>query len=222
MNIEERILDWKAFNSFKRLVKEIMPNNPYHNYHNHVKDVYRAVKKIIFYSGKFDDRKINYDEELALCWGAIGHDIVNYNKSDDEKESAKYTKDSIILSCDYKKNCEWLANEASKIILATKMFNENGKAIQKPKTFLEKIICDADLFYLGDMWIKFNRFAEKYRIENNIPKNSRWYRFQINFLENHKYHTETARVLQDYGKQKNIEKLKEKLKNNIFLIDFKL
>lgn len=92
-------------------------------------------------------------------------------------------------------------------ILATKM-------PQRPQTITEKILCDADLDYLGRSdyqiishklrleWIKVLKYPESLIV---------WYNDQLEFLSNHQYFTHLARSMRDQGKQCNLELIKAML-----------
>jgi uncharacterized protein len=74
-------------------------------------------------------------------------------------------------------------------------------------TKLEEIICDADLDYLGRD--DFFMIAHKLRYEweelgylHSTLKE--WYQIQINFLSEHKYFTESAKMMRHNGKIKNL------------------
>jgi predicted metal-dependent HD superfamily phosphohydrolase len=91
-------------------------------------------------------------------------------------------------------------------ILATKM-------PQKPKTLIEQILCDADLFHLGT-----NDFKENYKLmrkeleslgKTTIDKNE-WRLATIKLLESHQFHTDFCQTLLNPKKIENLEKLKNK------------
>ena len=80
---------------------------------------------------------------------------------------------------------------------------------QQPKDLLEKIICDADLDYLGRD--DFFKIGDTLRVEflqyQVVPDNDAWENLQLKFLKNHAYHTESSRLLREPSKQLNISKL---------------
>ena len=88
---------------------------------------------------------------------------------------------------------------------------------QRPKTPLQKAMCDADLFGLGtdDFWVSGdNLLRERIMHKDEIPFGLRppktwkeWYKEQLKFLERHHYHTQAARDLRNKGKMLNIRKL---------------
>ncbi|MEH3114295.1 hypothetical protein [Pedobacter terrae] len=92
-------------------------------------------------------------------------------------------------------------------ILATKI-------PQNPKSQIDKILCDADLFHLGQADFRSKgklMHKENERIYKKDISKSDWRKKDIQFLESHHYHTDYANLLLSDQKQKNIEKLKSKL-----------
>ncbi|MHA4738700.1 Pycsar system effector family protein [Dyadobacter sp. MSC1_007] len=84
---------------------------------------------------------------------------------------------------------------------------------QKPTTFLQQIVCDADLFHLGTPefgdWNKLVRKEAEQRLGKKIDK-AEWRKSTIRLLESHTYQTDYCRDLLDKQKKKNLEKLREK------------
>ncbi len=82
---------------------------------------------------------------------------------------------------------------------------------QRPRNILEKIVADADLFYLGTSnYKKFshNLFLELKNFDPSIDE-EKWLKIQINFLSSHSYHT-------SYGK-KIIEPVKRNTLNSLLV-----
>ncbi|MGI4022906.1 MAG: Pycsar system effector family protein [Janthinobacterium lividum] len=100
-------------------------------------------------------------------------------------------------------------NAVTAAILSTKM-------PQKPTNLLESILCDADLFHLGTEDFRKKGKLMHQEIElishKDISKNE-WRKKDIEFLENHYYHTDYCNLLLNDQKQKNLEKVKSKLKD---------
>src|SRR5665648_1105546 len=64
-----------------------------------------------------------------------------------------------------------------------------------PQTKLEKILCDADLDYLGRadfIPVSQNLFRELYE-RGKIHSIEEWNKLQYEFIRNHQYYTETAK-----------------------------
>lgn len=168
----------------------------YLTYHNatHTKEVVQAVQHIA------------QSEELAsyqlqiLCTAALFHDAGFLKAySNHEEESCNlawlylpqfgYSHDEIVEIC--------------KLIMITKL-------PQSPSTILEKIICDADLFYLGTD--TYSDTAEKLYAElkavHQIKSSKQWYDLQINFLQSHRYFTKLAIQERDMQKAMNLQQIK--------------
>jgi hypothetical protein len=84
----------------------------------------------------------------------------------------------------------------------------------EPQTLLEEIMCDADHDYLGRP--DYHVIAKKLRAEmeqfGKTFDDEEWIHYQLNFLQNHhRYYTETAQNIRDYGKSVRIADLQKKL-----------
>ena len=86
---------------------------------------------------------------------------------------------------------------------------------QAPQTYLEELICDADLASLGrEDYLDTSHYlyAELIAYGASISLKD-WYKRQLRFLSNHTYFTAVARDLRDAGKQENIRRLEALLEN---------
>lgn len=95
-------------------------------------------------------------------------------------------------------------------ILATKM-------PQQPKTLLEQIVCDADLAHLAtDDFFERNKLLRKEIEATTVKKISKteWRKNSLLFLEKHSFKTDYGKTEMTAGKQKNIEKLKARIKTD--------
>lgn len=81
---------------------------------------------------------------------------------------------------------------------------------QSPKNYLEEIICDSDLDYLGrdDFYKISNQLFEELKSFSVVTEVSEWNRQQIRFLEAHSYHTAYARKYRQPKKEERIRELK--------------
>lgn len=90
---------------------------------------------------------------------------------------------------------------------------EATKMPQNPKTLVEQILCDADLFHLGTD--EFKSRNERLRQElfsltkEDIPK-KKWRKINIAFMENHSYFTDYGRRKLQPVKEQHIDSLKNK------------
>jgi predicted metal-dependent HD superfamily phosphohydrolase len=95
-----------------------------------------------------------------------------------------------------------VVDEVKGLVMATKI-------PQTPLNDLQKIICDADLDYLGrDDYptISVKLFAELKHM-NIISTEEQWKNLQINFLKAHQFHTSFAQKNREPKKQYWLKKL---------------
>ena len=87
------------------------------------------------------------------------------------------------------------------------------KVPQRPTNQLERIICDIDLDYLGrEDYMEISELLFKELYENEmIDSRDEWTKMQIDFLENHKYHTFFGRTERQPVKEKWLERLRSSL-----------
>lgn len=88
------------------------------------------------------------------------------------------------------------------LIMATKI-------PQLPKTHLQRIICDADLDYLGrdDFFSIGDNLRKEFLHFKIVGDNEAWEKMQLNFLNNHHYHTKSSQEFREPVKQKNYSTL---------------
>jgi len=85
------------------------------------------------------------------------------------------------------------------------------KIPQNPKNHLEQIICDADLDYLGrsDFEPVAKTLFHELKSRDLISDEAQWNLIQIQFLESHYYHTNSAKARRNDEKQKHLNHLRE-------------
>lgn len=87
------------------------------------------------------------------------------------------------------------------------------KVSHSPKSLLQKILCDADLSYLGCPNYHFTAG----KLQNELQhagydlSGERWLKFQISFLRNHKYYTNFALTHLQEQKEEVLAHLEKKL-----------
>lgn len=88
------------------------------------------------------------------------------------------------------------------LIMATKI-------PQQPHTQMEKIICDADLDYLGrkDFFEIGDTLRKEFLHYKIVHNNDEWEKLQLKFLQNHKYHTRASQKQREPFKQQNLSTL---------------
>jgi len=168
---------------------------------NHSLEVENACIDISREEGIFSEKEM---ELLRIA--ALSHDI-GYTESVENHEILSV--DFIIgVMPDFGFSTEDMSMVES-LILVTKFPH-------KPESLLEKIICDADLSYLGTD--EYESQASKLKKElvdiQGIRFNTEkeWIEYQASFLEKHKFFTKYACDNYDPYKRKIIDKLRNKLK----------
>jgi len=187
-DIQEFILD--------KLEKELPEGLYYHNV-KHTVDVVTEVELIGWAEG-LDDDGILLLKTAALFHDAghtIAYDQHEYHGTQLAREYLPlygYTGDQIERICE--------------IIMATKLPPD-------PKDIYEKIICDADLDYLGrsDMIPVSNTLYRELKERNMIGSFNQWNQLQLKFISGHSYFTRTAKSLREVNKQKQIERIKKQI-----------
>jgi class 3 adenylate cyclase len=185
-DLQEIILD--------KLDKELPKYLHYHNF-KHTIDVVNQAE-LIGYGEGVDDEGI-----LLLKTAALFHDsgqIVG-------NENHEYY--STQIAREYLSKWGYSEEQSSKIcslIMATKL-------PPNPATLLEKIMCDADLDYLGrtDFIPVSNTLYDELIAQGKNISILDWNRNQVKFLTGHQYFTETALRLRKVGKEYQIERLKK-------------
>ena len=179
-----------------KLEKELPHYLSYHN-KDHTEDVLQAAENIANNEG------VPENDKRLLLTAALFHDSgFLKGRSEHEAESCaiascylpmyKYQPDEIELICG--------------MIKATKV-------PQAPQNHLEKILCDADLDYLGrdDFFILSNKLFSELNAECIISNEDEWNREQADFMESHHYYTATSINLRDAKKEQYIELIKSKI-----------
>jgi len=177
-----------------KLKKELPDELTYHGLH-HTRDVYNSVLNLAI------NENLNEKDLELVKLAALFHDS-GYTRRYKEHEEAgcelareilpkyKYTDKQITVICE--------------TILATKI-------PQVATTKLQKIICDADLDYLGrhDFKLIGDSLFKELNVTGTKINEQDWNRLQVKFLENHKYFTKTAKTLRQPVKAQHVKKLKE-------------
>ena len=181
----------------KKLLEELQglpPNLTYHGFH-HTLDVVKVV------NGYIQRLKLSHREAYLLRIAALAHDIgFIVSNLDHEAIGANMTE---VYMKEYgfsQKDIE----EVKAMIIATKPANPS-------KTKLEKILCDADLDYLGrkDFEPISNSLYKELTKLKLIKDYKTWMKLQVKFLESHEYQTTFARKHRAPMKAKWLQKIKE-------------
>jgi predicted metal-dependent HD superfamily phosphohydrolase len=186
----EEVFATKAFES-----------RPFHNI-GHTRDVVSAAEEIGLQSDLTDDELENV---IVAAWL---HDTGYTNGAEDHERKAAEKAKELLSSwgTSHKKIAE-----ITDAILATKM-------PQHPRSLIAKILCDADLHHLSteECQQKSGLLREEWEsIGDQTHSEEEWIRTNLEFMENHSYHTPYGQTILQQGKKKNIKKLRKMLKPEI-------
>jgi putative nucleotidyltransferase with HDIG domain len=182
--------------SLEILSSKLSDDLHYHGIH-HVLDVLNVCNQYIR-----REKIVGRDAKL-LRIGALLHDIgftvSNNNHEEHGVEIAvKLMKEFGFSTSDIKVVCN--------LIMSTKI-------PQKTNTYLEKVLCDADLDYLGraDFYTISDQLYKELKAYKLVSNKTEWNKLQVKFLEAHSYHTAFAINNRQPEKEIRIEELKKKL-----------
>lgn len=178
-----------------KLVNELSDKLTYHGV-NHTIHVLKTCNQYI------KRMHVPANEAYLLRTAALMHDTgFIWNYENHEQESIRFTKELLPF-------WKYTNTEIEKII---GIINAT-KIPQTPHNLLEQIMGDADLDYLGtDLFHKIgNKLYRELMALNKITNEEQWDRIQVNFLQNHAYHTPFAKKHREPVKQKYLVEILEK------------
>lgn len=181
-----------------RLINESSKTFYYHNI-DHTHDVLEAVARI----GKAEE--LNGNELVLIKTAAAFHDAGMLKTYMLHEEASVEIAEEVLPQFGYSPDN---IRAISDMIMATKL-------PQGASTRMEKILCDADLDYLGrhDFFMISHRLRQEwYEMGINDTSLKEWYQGQVIFLESHTYFTRTAIETRQEGKEKNLKQIKDLLK----------
>lgn len=161
----------------KRLREELPSHLTYHGI-EHTSDVLNVCNQYI------RRYKLNEEDRKMLKIGAIVHDMGFLKSPANHEETGANMAEGLMREMDMS---EKQIAVMRGLVMATKI-------PQSPKTELEKIICDADLDYLGrDDYPEISqRLFDELKYMGILKTAEDWKNLQINFLKTHSFHTPFA------------------------------
>lgn len=143
--------------------------------------------------------KLSKEDAYILRTGALVHDLgFLWNHKNHESQGVKFINEELP---------KW--GYTQKQIRIIDSLIESTQIPQKPKTLMEKIICDSDLDYLGtDLFYSVGETLYQEFLACDVVKNRKeWNELQIKFLQNHSYHTDFAKKYRAPVKEKYLQEL---------------
>ncbi|MBI1289393.1 MAG: HD domain-containing protein [Flavobacteriales bacterium] len=176
-----------------RLEQELPEHLTYHGHH-HTLDVMEATERIAKAEG-ISGELLN----LLLVASAYHDSGFLYDHREHEKRGCEIAKD-VLPEFGFS---EEQIEAVCKMIMATKV-------PQDPKNELSKILCDADLDYLGrdDFEQIGSTLFKELQALGVVETVETWNRIQLGFLQQHSYHTEYGRKYRQQPKQQHLEKIR--------------
>lgn len=176
-------------------LKADLPDHLIYHGIEHTLDVLNVCEQYI--------RRLNLGEEerFLLRIGAVVHDMGFLKGSANHEEVGAGMASELMLELGMKAA---QIEEVKGLVLSTKI-------PQTPKNELQKIICDADLDYLGrDDYPEISqRLYKEFKFMKVIQTDEDWKNLQINFLKAHYFHTPFAIANRAPQKQYWLNKLLE-------------
>lgn len=189
-DLEQIILD--------KLEKELPKHLYYHNL-KHTIDVINGVEVIGSAEG------VTVEEMLLLKTAAVFHDVGQITGSVGHEERGCELVQEMLPGFGYDPDQISLIKG---IIMATKL-------PPTPNTRLERIICDADLDYLGrrDFIPVSDTLYRELKVQNIVGSFNDWNKIQVKFLSVHQFFTETALKLRQVNKESQVERIRALIKD---------
>lgn len=178
-------------------IETSLPSNLYYHQLAHTLDVYEAATRIA------KDEGVNEHRLLLIQTAALFHDAGMIERYIDHEEV------SMKMALQYLPRFGYVNGDIeliARMILATKL-------PQSADILEEKILCDADLDYLGrdDFFMIAMRLHHEWNTIGRYSNLRQWYELQEEFLSSHIYLTATAQATRNPQKHKNILEIRELL-----------
>lgn len=186
----------KAF-MLEKLRNELDPSLYYHDI-NHTIDVLESSERLL------NAESVPEDGQLIVKTACLFHDSGMLRTYMGHEEASCEIAKEVLPGYDYPTET---IETICKMIITTKL-------PQSAETITEKIICDADLDYLGrnDFYMISHRLKHEWEIHHIMEISLKeWYQLQVDFLKNHQFFTKSAIESRDACKQKNLREILELL-----------
>jgi len=189
-------MDYSASKAFilDKLERNLPTDLYYHGLH-HTRDVLATTQVLC------EEEKIDAHNTILLKTAALYHDA----------GFLRHHFNHEVLGCEivreYLPEFGYTKTDIEKIcgmIMSTKI-------PQSPKNNLEKILCDADLDYLGrsDFKLIGDTLYKELKAYEVIDTEERWNRMQVHFLEKHRFFTKTNQQKRRSGKLAHLAALRQ-------------
>jgi predicted metal-dependent HD superfamily phosphohydrolase len=177
------------------LDKRLSPLLTYHD-RAHTEDVLFHCERIAISEMITDARSL-----MLLKIAALFHDTGFIDTYQNHEERSCEIMRAEMMTSDLRNN---EIQQVEELIMATKM-------PQSPSGALQRVLCDADLDYLGrdDFKVINKRRKQELLSVGIIKKEEEWHELQLRFLENHRYFTRSSVQMRTPKKLQHLESLRE-------------
>jgi uncharacterized protein len=179
-----------------KLRNELPAHLSYHGI-DHTLDVYSSTERIA------KEKSVSNYEQKLLLTAALFHDSGFIKRREGhEVESCNFARQYLPIYGYHTVEIELICG----MIMATRI-------PQSPQTYLEEILCDADLDYLGreDFFSTGNKLFEELKFEGLIKSEEAWNKLQEAFMTKHHYHTANSIKLRQAKKEEYLNLVKSKI-----------
>ncbi len=170
-------------------------NNYYFHNINHTREVVDAVNEIGVQS------ELTNEELEAAIAAAWLHDVGYLKGPMNHEEASVKIAGELFRKLSTPVGKINLINNA---ILATRI-------PQSPRSMVDKVLCDADLYHLSEKHYDSKGTLlrrEWAAIKSKEITDEQWLKHNVEFMENHRYHTPYGQLILEEGKRKNVKRLK--------------
>ena len=169
-------------------------------YHNigHVRDVLNAAIQIA------ETENIKEEEVRLLRLAVLFHDAgFIHSPKHHEERGAQMAQEMLAPHGLSAEQIDTICN----MVMATRL-------PQSPVTQLDKILCDADLDYLGreDFYEVGGKLFEEFKSQEIVETEREWNLVQKTFLQSHRFHTHYSQTHREPSKQKRLQEIDAALK----------
>lgn len=182
----------------RQALSNLPPGITYHTF-DHTADVATAAADIASHSG------LNEHDTETVIVAAWFHDCGYQN--------GHYQHEATSARMAAEKLAEW--GVAPERIQQVKQAIESTRLPQVPKSMIDSVLCDADLYHLAteDAEEHAKRLRDEMVNDRNFQfSDAEWEEFNLRFLKSHRYFTPYGQTVLEERKKKVIKKLKKKVK----------
>ena len=188
----------KVQKNIANINRALSPKLLYHDA-KHGEEVRQAALRLL------EKQKVTAEKSLLVQTAALYHDAgftVRYD--DNEKEAVKIIEKELPALGYTPRQIRVISG----MIMATKV-------PQRPKTKLEKLVCDADMDNLGrpDFFKKTDLLWKEMRDFGIRITKKEWYLKTRTLMKKHRFFTPASKILRQKGKGENLRLLQSKIKS---------